>query len=85
MPTTRASPCVIIQGGDEKTKGEVQIKDLVLGAEIRDALSKSATTISRNKPRRSSRCRRPIWSRPCRSAAGATWSELGVSTFSAYA
>ncbi|MDB5602909.1 MAG: histidine--tRNA ligase [Xanthobacteraceae bacterium] len=30
----RNSPCVIIQGGDEKAKGEVQIKDLVLGAEI---------------------------------------------------
>jgi histidyl-tRNA synthetase len=30
----RASPCVVIQGGDEKAKGEVQIKDLVLGAEI---------------------------------------------------
>ncbi len=30
----RGSPCVVIQGGDEKAKGEVQIKDLVLGAEI---------------------------------------------------
>ncbi|MGH6771803.1 MAG: histidine--tRNA ligase [Xanthobacteraceae bacterium] len=30
----RASPCVVIQGGDEKAKGEVQIKDLILGAEI---------------------------------------------------
>src|SRR4029077_8474234 len=30
----RASPCAIIQGGDEKAKGEVQIKDLILGAEI---------------------------------------------------
>ncbi|HUU25817.1 MAG TPA: histidine--tRNA ligase [Methyloceanibacter sp.] len=28
----RGAPCVIIQGGDEKEKGEVQIKDLVLGA-----------------------------------------------------
>jgi len=28
----RGAPCVIIQGGDEKAKGEVQIKDLVLGA-----------------------------------------------------
>jgi histidyl-tRNA synthetase len=32
----RNSPCVIIQGGDEKAKGEVQIKDLLLGAEIAD-------------------------------------------------
>jgi histidyl-tRNA synthetase len=30
----RGSPCVVIQGGDERAKGEVQIKDLVLGAQI---------------------------------------------------
>ena len=30
----RGSPCVIIQGGDEKARGEVQIKDLVLGATL---------------------------------------------------
>jgi histidyl-tRNA synthetase len=30
----RGSPCVVIQGGKEKEKGEVQIKDLILGAEI---------------------------------------------------
>jgi histidyl-tRNA synthetase len=30
----RGSPCAVIQGGDEKTRGEVQIKDLILGAEI---------------------------------------------------
>jgi histidyl-tRNA synthetase len=30
----RGSPCVIIQGGNEKAKGEVQIKDLILGATI---------------------------------------------------
>ncbi|MGE0523946.1 MAG: histidine--tRNA ligase [Variibacter sp.] len=30
----RNSPCVVIQGGDEKARGEVQIKDLILGAEI---------------------------------------------------
>jgi len=27
----RNSPCVVIQGGDEKSKNEVQIKDLILG------------------------------------------------------
>ena len=35
----RGSPCAIIQGGDEKARGEVQIKDLILGAgltEIKD-------------------------------------------------
>jgi histidyl-tRNA synthetase len=30
----RGSPCAVIQGSDEKAKGEVQIKDLILGAEI---------------------------------------------------
>jgi histidyl-tRNA synthetase len=30
----RGSPCVVIQGGDEKARGEVQIKDLVLGATL---------------------------------------------------
>jgi histidyl-tRNA synthetase len=30
----RGSPLVVIQGGDEKAKGEVQIKDLRLGAEL---------------------------------------------------
>ena len=28
----RGAPCVVIQGGNEKERGEVQIKDLVLGA-----------------------------------------------------
>jgi histidyl-tRNA synthetase len=32
----RNSPCVVIQGGDEKARGEVQIKDLILGAAIAD-------------------------------------------------
>jgi histidyl-tRNA synthetase len=30
----RGSPLVVIQGGDEKARGEVQIKDLRLGAEL---------------------------------------------------
>jgi len=33
----RNSPCVVIQGGDEKARGEVQIKDLIIGAEIAGA------------------------------------------------
>ncbi len=32
----RGSPCAIIQGGDEKARGEVQIKDLMLGAMLAD-------------------------------------------------
>jgi histidyl-tRNA synthetase len=30
----RSSPCAVIQGGDEKAKGEVTIKDLIVGAEL---------------------------------------------------
>ncbi|HEX5998310.1 MAG TPA: histidine--tRNA ligase [Hyphomicrobiaceae bacterium] len=37
----RSAPCVVIQGGDERAKGEVQIKDLIEGAKasatIKDA------------------------------------------------
>jgi histidyl-tRNA synthetase len=32
----RGSPCAIIQGADEKARGEVQIKDLILGATLAD-------------------------------------------------
>jgi len=35
----RGSPCVVIQGGDEKAKGEVQIKDLVEGAKAAAAIA----------------------------------------------
>ena len=34
MPTAALSPCVVIQGGDERAKGEVTIKDLILGATL---------------------------------------------------
>jgi histidyl-tRNA synthetase len=30
----RGSPCVVIQGSDEKSKGVVQVKDLIVGAEL---------------------------------------------------
>ena len=30
----RGAPCAVIQGGDEKAKNEVQIKDLILGANL---------------------------------------------------
>ncbi|MDT3685798.1 MAG: histidine--tRNA ligase [Pseudorhodoplanes sp.] len=35
----RNSPCAIIQGGDEKAKGEVQIKDLIEGAKAAAAIA----------------------------------------------
>jgi histidyl-tRNA synthetase len=44
----RNSPCVVIQGGDEQAKGEVQIKDLILGA-------KAAEEIASNKEWREGR------------------------------
>jgi histidyl-tRNA synthetase len=44
----RNSPCVIIQGSDEKARGEVQIKDLVEGA-------KAAAAIASNQEWRESR------------------------------
>jgi len=44
----RRSPCVVIQGGDEVARGEVQIKDLVEGA-------KAAATIKDAKEWRESR------------------------------
>jgi histidyl-tRNA synthetase len=34
----RGAPCVVIQGGDEKAKGEVQIKDLIEGAKAAAAI-----------------------------------------------
>jgi histidyl-tRNA synthetase len=35
----RNSPCAVIQGGDEKAKGEVQIKDLIEGKKAADAIA----------------------------------------------
>jgi histidyl-tRNA synthetase len=35
----RNSPLVVIQGSDEKAKGEVQIKDLIAGARAAAAIS----------------------------------------------
>ncbi len=42
MPIGAGAPCVIIQGSDERAKGEVQIKDLIEGA-------KAAAAIKDNK------------------------------------
>jgi histidyl-tRNA synthetase len=44
----RGAPCVIIQGGDEQARGEVQIKDLIEGA-------KAAAAIASNQEWRASR------------------------------
>src|SRR5689334_23523252 len=45
---SRNAPCVIIQGSDEKARGEVQIKDLIEGA-------KAAAAIASNQEWRESR------------------------------
>ena len=39
----RGSPCVVIQGGDEKAKGVVQIKDLALGKQLSADIADNAT------------------------------------------
>ena len=44
----RGAPCVVIQGPDEKEKGEVQIKDLIEGA-------KAAASVASNEEWRSER------------------------------
>lgn len=44
----RGAPCVVIEGSDERTKGEVQIKDLIEGA-------KAAAAIKDNKEWKSAR------------------------------
>jgi histidyl-tRNA synthetase len=44
----RGAPCVVIQGGDEKSRGEVQIKDLIEGA-------RKAAAIASNQEWRESR------------------------------
>ncbi len=38
----RGAPCVIIQGSDERAKGEVQIKDLIEGAKAAGAIKDNA-------------------------------------------
>ena len=35
----RQSPCVIIQGSDERQRGEVQIKDLIEGAKAAENIA----------------------------------------------
>jgi histidyl-tRNA synthetase len=35
----RGSPCAVIQGGDERAKGEVQIKDLIEGKRLSEEIT----------------------------------------------
>ena len=67
----RGSPCAIIQGGDEKARGEVQIKDLILGAGLdRDQGSRR---VFEEAGRGAVRGRRKTsWSTQCASCSPAT-------------
>ena len=38
----RSAPCVVIQGGDERAKGEVQIKDMALGEQLSKEITDNA-------------------------------------------
>ncbi|CAG0950934.1 partial histidyl-tRNA synthetase, partial [Rhizobiaceae bacterium] len=38
----RGAPCVVIQGGDERAKGVVQVKDLVEGARLAEKITDNA-------------------------------------------
>ncbi|WP_442578974.1 histidine--tRNA ligase [Mesorhizobium sp. ASY16-5R] len=38
----RGAPCVVIQGGDERARGEVQIKDMALGEQLSKEISDNA-------------------------------------------
>jgi histidyl-tRNA synthetase len=38
----RGAPCVVIQGGDERAKGEVQVKDMALGEELSKEIADNA-------------------------------------------
>ncbi len=59
----RGSPCAIIQGSDERARGEVQVKDLIEGA--RAAGTSPRTRNGRPPARRRSRSRRSGSSRRC--------------------
>src|SRR5690606_30683855 len=38
----RGSPCAVIQGGDERARGEVQIKDLIEGKRLSEEITDNA-------------------------------------------
>ena len=75
----RNAPCTVIQGSDEKAKGEVTIKDLVIGAEFQ-SWKKAATSICKSRPRPSFRCRKRNSSKPCARCFRGTGSTRGEKT-----
>ena len=68
----RNSPCVVIQGGDEKAKGEVQVKDLIARRRACADEQGSRRLPARSRPKRSSPSPRTSWSTPCARCSRAT-------------
>ena len=63
----RGAPLVVIQGGDEKARGEVQIKDLRLGAELASGIASREEYASQRLAQFSvpeAELGRPRWRRP---------------------
>jgi len=73
----RRSPCVVIQGTDEKQKGEIQIKDLIVGAELA-GLSKERDDLSQEAGGGAVRGAGGSADRGGARGAGAARSEVGV-------
>ena len=66
----RGSVCVVIQGSNERERGTVQVKDLILGAKLSSAPDRE--TYSPCRPRRRWRFRRRTSSPPC------AWCSTGI-------
>ena len=79
----RNAPCVVIQGSDEKPKGEVTIKDLIVGAEFaklekgREEYLQKQAQAQRAVPEANS-SNRPRSARPARARAPLMRPELHV-------
>ncbi len=70
----RNSPCVVIQGGDEKAKGEVTIKDLIVGAELGETGKRPRGTFAEAGRGPDNPCRKRTSLTPCaRCWRGTDW------------
>ena len=82
-PTSAARLAPSIQGGDEKAKGEVQIKDLDLPIQRTISSIKDREEYKASKPKRRSPCRGADLARrraPRADAAGVGWRSRGTSS-----
>ena len=64
MPTAATRPASIVQGSDEKARGEIQIKDLIDGAKAAAAIA-SNQEWRRDSARRNSRAPKTRSSQTC--------------------